>query len=315
MGATVTPILDVPSLRLGRFRCPPDGEEWQSENDIGPLAHVVFPERPVTITRPATGAQLGDRNWALLYRPGQRYQRHLVDPGGDECTFVALSPQLYGDLLDTGRPATAAFDAGRVLVEDSAWLGYQECLAGVEALDDRTVERALRDLLHELLRRRPAAAAHAGDLDGSAGPDDAVDLDSSHEVRPDCHDRVPRPGRESDRRVHEACRILATRLDERITLPAVAEAVGLSTYHFCRLFRATTGLTVHAYRTRLRLRTAFSTCASMPHGRLSEVAMSVGYASHSHMTTDFRAALAMTPSGVRDRYARGTAAAGIFNLR
>ena len=50
MGATVTPMLDVPSLRLGRFRCAPTDEEWRAENDIGPLAHVVFPERPVTIT-------------------------------------------------------------------------------------------------------------------------------------------------------------------------------------------------------------------------------------------------------------------------
>ena len=48
---------------------------------------------------------------------------------------------------------------------------------------------------------------------------------------------------------------------------------------------------------------------------ISEVAMSVGYASHSHMSTDFQAALAMTPSGVRDRYARRSAEASIFNLR
>jgi len=43
--------------------------------------------------------------------------------------------------------------------------------------------------------------------------------------------------------------------------------------------------------------------------------MSVGYASHSHMTTDLQAALEMTPSGVRDRHARGTAQAAIFTLR
>ena len=304
MGATVTPMLDVPSLRLGRFRCAPTDAEWRAENDIGPLAHVVFPERPVTITRSGTGPQLGDRNWALLYRPGQRYQRQLVDPDGDECTFVALSPQLYGDLLDADRSATAAFDAGRVLVEDASWLGYQECLAAAVDSDDRAVERALRDVLHEVVRRPAAGTAPtAGDCDTDDRPGDVADAPAFTTVR------------EADRRVHEACRILATRLDERITLPAVAEAVGLSTYHFCRLFRATTGLTVHAYRKRLRLRAAFSTCASLPHGNLSEVAMSLGYASHSHMTSEFRATLAMTPSGVRDRYARRTVAASIFNLR
>ncbi len=290
MDATVTPLLAAPTLRLGRFRCPPTGAEWGAENDIGPLAHVVFPERPLTITRPRTGPQLGDRNWALLYQPGQRYQRQLVDADGDECTFVALSPELYGDLLAADRAVPRAFDAGRVLVEDDTWLGYQECLAAAAEGHGRLVEQQLRAVLDEVLRR-PA---------------------SLHEHSDDAADKTPQG---SDRRVHEACRVLATHLDERLTLPAVAEAVGLSTYHFCRLFRATTGLTVHAYRKRLRLRTAFSTCASRPDGKLSEVAMAVGYASHSHMTTDFQAALAMTPSGVRDRYARGTAAAGVFHLR
>jgi AraC-like DNA-binding protein len=325
MGATVTPMLDVPSLRLGRFRCAPTDEEWRAENDIGPLAHVVFPERPVTITRSATGPQLGDRNWALLYRPGQRYQRQLVDPDGDECTFVALSPQLYGNLLDADRSATAAFDAGRVLVDDASWLGYQECLAAAPGRDDRAVERALCAVLHEVVRRPAAGAAGtaAGDegaeAAGTAGGDEGVDdrADAGFDEGPGDvgAGRPVAAVREADRRVHEACRILATRLDERLTLPAVAEAVGLSTYHFCRLFRATTGLTVHGYRKRLRLRAAFSTCASLPHGNLSDVAMSLGYASHSHMTTEFRTALAITPSGVRDRYARRTAEAGIFNLR
>jgi AraC-like DNA-binding protein len=280
-------LLDGPSLQLGRYRCPPADERWEGPNDIGPLAHVVFPERPVTITRVSTGPQLGDRNWALLYLPGQRYERRLVDPEGDECTYVALSAELYADLL-ADRQAPMAFRAGRVLVDDPAWVGYQECLLAAPYADPGALEQRLRVVLREVLRR-----PH----------DEAADDDPA----------VPRAG--NDQRVHEACRILATRLDERVTLPDVAEAVGLSTYHFCRLFRAGTGLTVHAYRKRLRLREAFASCASRPDRKLSEVAVSAGYASHSHMTTDFQAALAMTPSGVRDRYARGSAEAGIFNLR
>src|SRR4051812_30161197 len=217
MGSTVTPVLDVPSLRLGRFRCPPADEEWRAENDIGPLAHVVFPERPVTITRTATGPQLGDRNWALLYRPGQRYQRHLVDPDGDECTFVALSPQLYGDLLESDRSASAAFDAGRVLVEDRTWLGYQECLAAAGQGGERDVERALRDVLHEVLRR-PSDPATTSPADAATDDREAAGPWPVEAAADPATSAV----READRRVHEACRILATRLDERITLPAVA---------------------------------------------------------------------------------------------
>lgn len=277
MSPTVTALIDTPELRLGRFRCPPSRPEWRAENTIGPLANVVFPERPVTIRRTATGPQLGDRNWAVLYEPGQRYQRALVDPDGDECTFVELTPATYAELLRSASAAPQAFAAGRVLVDDRTWLAYQECLAAAgSGADPRQVERQLLGVL----------VATVGS---------------------------PRvPSGQPDPRVHEACRLLATRLDERLTLSAVADAVGLSTYHFCRLFRAATGLTVHAYRQRLRLRQAFSTCASSSPGqKFSDVAMSTGYASHSHMTTDFRQWLSMSPSTVRDRYARRSAAAGV----
>ena len=277
MSPDVTALLDGPGLSLGRFRCPPAGPEWRTENSIGPLAHVVFPERPVTITRSSTGPHLGDRNWALLYEPGQRYERALVDPAGDECTFVQLSPAAYRSLLRSAPAAPAAFATGRVLVDDPTWLAYQACLAAAESgAGEEVVEQQLTAVLVETVR-------------APLGP---------RPVGP-------------DRRVHEACRLLATRLEERLTLSAVASAVGLSTYHFCRLFRDVTGLSVHAYRKRLRLRQAFATCATTPDTLLSDVAMSTGYASHSHMTTDFRQWLSMSPSTVRDRYARRSAAAGV----
>ena len=279
MAATVTPLLDAAGLRVGRFRCPPSHPQWQVENSIGDRAHVVFPERPVTISRATTGPQLGDRNWAVLYEPGQRYRRQLVDPGGDECTFVELSGSLYAELLRTGDQVRRAFGAGRVLVDDNTWLGYQEVLADTVRAP-AVAPRRLREVLLDVLARPSTDEPQRG------------------------RGELDRPSAATDRRVHEACRILASRLDERITLPALAAAVGLSTYHFARLFRATTGLTVHAYRQRLQLRAAFSTCATTPYRTLSEVAMSAGYASHSHMTSSFRQWLRMSPSTVRVRYGR-----------
>jgi transcriptional regulator GlxA family with amidase domain len=185
------------------------------------------------------------------------------------------------------------FGAGRVLVGTPTWLAYQHCLSAAErvtvagqVLDPLDLESRLLTVLSNVLQD-PAATEPIRALRGDA-----------------------RSRRASDRRVHEACRLLATRLDERLTISAVASAVGLSAYHFCRVFRATTGLTVHAYRERLRLRQAFATCATTPSQKLAEIAISTGYASHSHMTTSFRASLQMSPSAVRDRYARGVAEAG-----
>ena len=288
MTSTVTALVDTPTVRLGRFRCPPAGSEWQTENSIGPRANVVFPERPVTITRAATGPQLGDRNWAMLYPPGQRYRRQLVDPEGDDCTFVELSRGLYDDLLGADDLAVAAFGAGRVLVGTATWLDYQATLAAAD--------RAERDELPVLDVESRLLTVLTAVLREPVSPRDAA-----VSVRP----RDVRSRGRATRRVNEACRILATHLDERLTISTVADAVGLSAYHFCRQFRAATGLTVHAYRERLRLRQAFATCASTPSRNLSEVALSAGYASHSHMATNFRSSLSMSPSAVRDRYGRG----------
>ena len=315
---TVTPLFDAAGLRLGRFRCPPSHPRWQAENSIGASAHVVFPERAVTITRASTGPQLGDRNWAVLYEPGQRYRRELVDPAGDECTFVELSDTLYAELLESRDGVRRAFAAGRVLVDDLTWLDYQDLLAGTSG-SPAVIEEQLRHVLLQVLAR----PAPAPDADLPIGPgttrlpappersSTAEGLNSADEPLAD----VGLAGSASrtvatDWRVHDACRVLASHLDQRVTLADVAESVGLSRYHFARLFRAATGLTVHAYRQRLQLRAAFATCATTPYRTLSEVAMAAGYASHSHMTSSFRQSLRMSPSTVRVRYGRDAGAAG-----
>ena len=288
MAATVTPLLELPDLRLGRFRCPPSHPQWRNENWIGARAHVVFPERPVTITRAATGPQIGDRNWALLYEPGQYYRRELVDPAGDECTFVELSDRTYAELVDSRDDvsrayARRAFTAGRVLVHDSTWLGYQEVLAATPGAS-ASVEDRLRAVLIDLLGRTSPVTL-------------GLDVD-------------PEPGVTNDPRVYEACRMLATDLEHRVTLIDAAEAVGLSRFHFARLFRTVTGLSIHAYRQRLQLRAAFASCATTQYRTLSEVAIAAGYASHSHMTSSFRRSLRMSPSAVRLRFGRNAAAIG-----
>ena len=80
----------------------------------------------------------------------------------------------------------------------------------------------------------------------------------------------------------------------------IAAAVGTSVYHLCRVFRAHTGLTMHAYRTALRLRLSLESlgCTKAP-PTLSALAFELGFASHSHFVTAMRRHLGQPPSGVR----------------
>jgi AraC-like DNA-binding protein len=73
---------------------------------------------------------------------------------------------------------------------------------------------------------------------------------------------------------------------------------GYSVFHLCRIFRERSGLTLHAWQDRLRLLTALEQVAE-PGSELGEVALDLGYSSHSHFTTTFRRAFGLTPSAFR----------------
>lgn len=96
---------------------------------------------------------------------------------------------------------------------------------------------------------------------------------------------------------------LRTRYAEPATLDELAAAAGYSVFHTCRVFRATTGTTIHGFRRELRLRHAL---ARILDGRepLTEIALATGFANQSHLTNRFRARFGITPARARTRDGR-----------
>jgi AraC family transcriptional regulator len=87
-------------------------------------------------------------------------------------------------------------------------------------------------------------------------------------------------------------------LGGEITLDALAAAVSLSPYHFARSFRATTGMTPHAFVTEHRLMVARDRLlrgdANVP-----GIAHSVGFSNISHFRRLFRRRYGVTPADLR----------------
>ena len=77
----------------------------------------------------------------------------------------------------------------------------------------------------------------------------------------------------------------------------LAATVGLSAPHLSRSFHTLTGMTLRAYRTRLRVLQSLEPVADGVD--LSRVAHDLGFSSHSHFTFAFRRTFAAAPSGVR----------------
>jgi AraC-like DNA-binding protein len=111
-------------------------------------------------------------------------------------------------------------------------------------------------------------------------------------------DAPPRPpARSTQRLVERAKTYLAAELGRSITLAEVARAAGASPGYLTELFRAVEGLPLHAYLNALRLSRALTELPAADD--LTELALDLGFSSHSHFSARFRRAFGLTPSEFR----------------
>jgi AraC family transcriptional regulator len=105
---------------------------------------------------------------------------------------------------------------------------------------------------------------------------------------------------ERQRRLVDRARVfLDAHLSESIGLETVAHDAGTSLYHLCRVFREQTGLTMHAYRTRQRLGCVLDRLVDGRAASLTDLALDMGFASHSHLSRVFQKQMGVPPSAIR----------------
>ncbi len=89
-------------------------------------------------------------------------------------------------------------------------------------------------------------------------------------------------------------------LDQDIALAEMAGLLNLSQYHFCRLFKQSTGFTPHRYLTRCRIKKAKHLLLSSKL-TITEIALEVGFKNHSSFTRLFRRWVGVTPTLFREK--------------
>jgi AraC family transcriptional regulator len=108
--------------------------------------------------------------------------------------------------------------------------------------------------------------------------------------------------------------LLARRLCERITLNELAQGLDASPFHLARVFQTQTGVPVHRYLSRLRLRTALDRLEAGARD-LTALALELNFSSHSHFTDAFRREFGFTPSNFRKAKGRHTLSEISKNLK
>jgi AraC family transcriptional regulator len=91
---------------------------------------------------------------------------------------------------------------------------------------------------------------------------------------------------------------LGAHLAEPVSVRALAAEVDLSPFHFCRVFKQTTGMTPLQFATRERITRAQQMMRETARN-LSEISLEVGYTNPSHFAQAFRRTVGMTPTAFR----------------
>lgn len=260
-GPLARTLLDDGWMSLLDVRCgthPPAVSEVEESASLS----VVMPMRGFFVRHlvDRTRQTIGDPAHALFFRPREPYRVSHPAGGADRSLDLTLTPE--------------ASDSLGLISAD---------LPHLTATDSRT----------DVFIRAWARALAEGQLDRLAGAEGALTLiDRLRAPAP------MRPERRDSALVRQVKSALAEGLGERLTLLELGRLVGSSPYHLARAFRAETGLSIHRYRTTLRVRAALDRIEGGDRD-LTRLAMDLGFADHSHMTNVIRRETGRPPSAFR----------------
>lgn len=99
-------------------------------------------------------------------------------------------------------------------------------------------------------------------------------------------------------KLQQVIEFIIDHLSENLLLGAMAQEVGMSQYHFARLFKKSTGLSPYQYVIHCRIERA-KMLLLQSHLKISEVASVVGFADQSQLTRHFKRLLGVTPKEIR----------------
>lgn len=265
-----------------RFQLAEAGFRRENVADVWP--NIAISRLPVGIHAADVEPVGGDANTAILFSVGRPYRRISIAGRGTWTEWTEVRPDVLAEMALEYESAPEPermipFRLGRAPVPNLAYLAHR-----------RIRMRLQRHDVGDSLALEESALAIARDVLAAGFAASGVKR------------RVPRPEREraGQSAVFDVQALLNQRLDQPLGLQDVSDAVGVSPYHLCRVFKERTGVPIHRYRDWLRLRASLERIAGTS-TTLLEIALDLGYSSEAHFSDAFLRAFGMRPGAFRRR--------------
>jgi AraC family transcriptional regulator len=262
-----TPILTTDTTAVWNVMCPGHIRHLAGE-ECAITTHLVFPYRGVYVHHVGSRHTVVEASQVLFINEDEPYQvSHPVD-GGDSTLSIRVDPEALLELTPIGcrhPKGLAAFDRPGVRADT----GTQRLAA--------TVRQRLR----------------RGTLDALVGEELTLEL-VRHTLGEKRWHAPNRSGAGPRRLADRVKLLLSSDVGRRWTLSEAAKIVGVSPVYLTQAFKQVEGVPLYRYHLRLRLARALDLLAD--YDDLTDLALDLGFTSHSHFTAAFGKVYGVTPS-------------------
>lgn len=266
-------------VTIGRFHAPVDHPRFNNSGLIEQPV-IAFPYTSVEISHVEGPNFQTSEKLITFYNSEQDYRRYAKDGRGDICDWfeyapevlqLALAPYVQSLSCDEHRPFDFACLASdhRVFLRQRLLLNYLVRAKRMNMVIDKekVEEQAL------LVLEQSLSAAQRRIDDGAKNQH----LKLCHETKDYLH----------------------AHFSENYGLEHLAQSLGVSPYHLCRVFKNSQGQSIGQYKNELRLRQSLSRIGEAED--FTQVALDLGFSSHSHFTSSFSRYFGQSPKVYRKK--------------
>ena len=273
-----------PDFSLTRWRCCETGHGKSAEK-TQPCHVLVFVHAGCFRQQDPQGDGVADPTQVAFYNADQAYQTSHPHGEGDQGSGIAFSERLARRLLAEvapdwcERPAERLFPATLAGAPGGLIRRHREVVAFAH-------RHPQAGPLHRMLIEESVVDTLAGAMASlAAGRAKAKPIDP-----------IGRKARERSLAIQG---LLTSNAGAPWCLDDLSAQIGISLFRMCREFRAVTGLSIHQYLLRSRTFAALDRLECDPGVNLTDLALELGFDSHSHFTKCFRQLSGTTPSAYR----------------